>query len=315
MAANGLTFEAIAAGPERGELVLLLHGFPQTCGSWTRTVRFLGDSGRRAVAPNLRGYSAKANPQDAGAYAMSELIGDVLGMADFLRHERFHVVGHDWGGALAWAVAAAHPERVVTVTSVSTPHPMAMLESMRKSTQLLRSSYMGFFRIPRVPEVLLGAANFLQLSIGSRAGGLPASAWERDRRHLREVGLRGPLNWYRGAFRPGDRVGKVSVPALYVWGSNDLFLGRRAAELTQRHATGEYRFVELKAGHFIPDRNSTDLHRVLGEHLDAHRAQQDASASSVERTGRAAAKPRTTKAATLRKATTPRKSAAPKTES
>jgi pimeloyl-ACP methyl ester carboxylesterase len=269
--ANGLSFETLIAGPDDGETVILLHGYPQSAASWQQTMEWLDGSGFRAIAPNLRGYSPGANPRDASAYSMDLLVDDVIGIADALGVGRFHLVGHDWGGGLAWSLAGSHPERLLSLTAVSTPHSAAMLEALRTSTQSLRSIYMGFFRVPRVPEAIMQAGNFVQLGIGLRMFGLPRESWHRDRAQLQRVGMRGPLNWYRGATKR-LRPRRVSVPTLYIWGRRDPFLGRRAAELTANYVTGDYRFEELNAGHWIPDRNAGDLQRLLGDHLRRHRA-------------------------------------------
>ncbi len=270
--ANGLRFETLLAGPQNGEAVILLHGFPQSAEAWRDTVGWLARRGYRGVAPSLRGYSPGANPPNPQDYAMSELIADVLGIADALGIGRFHVVGHDWGGALAWMIAANHPDRILSLTSISTPHPLALAEALRTPGQALRSSYMGFFRIRRVPEAVLSFANFAQQGFGTRVSGLPKWAWQRDRDQLRRVGMHGPLNWYRGATRGMGRPRRVTVPTLYIWGRHDMFLGRRAAQLTEKCVIGEYTFVELNAGHWIAERNPEQLQRLLGEHLEAHRA-------------------------------------------
>ena len=271
--ANGLRFETLVAGPEDGEAVILLHGYPQSAASWQETMEWLAGRGYRAIAPNLRGYSPGANPPEASAYSMDQLVGDVIGIADALGAERFHLVGHDWGGALAWTVAGAHPQRLLSLTVLSTPHPAALLEAMRSSTQSLRSIYMGFFRIPRVPEAILNVANLAPAGLGLRLFRLPRASWQRDRRQLQRVGgMRGPLNWYRGALKSSTRRHRITVPTMYIWGRRDPFLGRRAAELTAKYVTGRYRFEELKAGHWIVDRNAADLQRLLGEHLASHRA-------------------------------------------
>jgi pimeloyl-ACP methyl ester carboxylesterase len=271
--ANGLRFETLVSGPDGGEAVMLLHGYPQSAASWRETMEWLADLGYRAIAPNLRGYSPGANPPEASAYSIDQLIADVIGIADSQRVKRFHLVGHDWGGALAWAVAGAHPARLLSVTVISTPHTAAMLEAMRTSSQSLRSIYMGFFRIPRVPEALLGFAGLRPAGLSLRLFGLPRASWQRDRAQLlRAGGLRGPLNWYRGAITRSTRVRRVSVPAMYIWGRHDPVFGRRAAELTAKYVTGPYRFEEIDAGHWIVERNAADLQRLLGEHLRSHRA-------------------------------------------
>ncbi len=265
--ANGLTFETLVAGPESGETVILLHGYPQSAGSWSDTMEWLAGRGYQSIAPNLRGYSPGANPREASEYRMTDLVADVMGIADARGVGRFHLVGHDWGGALAWSVAGDHPQRLLSLTSISAPHGAAMLEALRSSTQSLRSIYMGFFRIPRVPEAIMQFANYRQLGLSLRATGLPSASWKRDSQQLRRVGMRGPLNWYRGATK-GMRARKISVPTLYIWGRRDPFLGRKAAELTAKYVTGPYRLEELKAGHWIPDNNTAEMRRILSEHLE-----------------------------------------------
>ncbi len=294
------------AGPEDGEAVILLHGYPQSAASWRETMDWLAARGYRSIAPNLRGYSPGANPSAAADYAMSTLVADVAGIADAQGVGRFHLVGHDWGGALAWAVAETHPQRLLSLTVISTPHGAAMLEALRSSTQSLRSIYMAFFRVPRLPELVLQTANYAQMGISLRATGLPAASWRRDRQQLQRVGMRGPLNWYRGATK-GMRPRRVTVPTLYIWGRRDPFLGRKAAEATAKYVTGPYRFEELKAGHWIVDRNAADLQRLLGEHLEDFGAPREESpAPMAKRPRKGTAKP-TSKAATKPARRTPRK--------
>lgn len=296
--ANGLRFETLMAGPADGEAVILLHGYPQSGSSWSDTVNWLAEQGYRALAPSLRGYSPGANPPDAAAYAMGELASDVIGIADAEGVGRFHLVGHDWGGALAWMVATVHPDRLLSLTVLSTPHPAALRKAMGSSTQMLRSSYMGLFRIPRVPELLLQLRDFSQLGLGLRISGLPNAAWKRDRAQLRRVGgMRGPLNWYRGTPPPRGPARPVTAPTLFIWGRHDLFLGRRAAELTEQFVSGEYRFEVLDAGHWIVDRNQDELHSLLGAWLPAHRA---ASATPAASASSAAAQAGASSAATGR---------------
>lgn len=271
---NGLSFEALVAGPEGGEVVLLLHGYPQSAASWRETMEWLARRGMRSIAPNLRGYSPNANPAEASAYRMDTLVEDVIGIAAAEGVERFHLVGHDWGGALAWALAAAHPSRLLSLTVISTPHTGAFLEALRSPTQKLRSSYMSLFRVPRVPEAFLNAANLGAAGLSMRLFGMPRASWQRDRQQLRRVGgFHGPLNWYRGVLGGGgSRPQRVTVPTMYLWGKRDPVFGRRAAELTAKWVTGPYRFEEMTAGHWIIDRNSFEMRRLLAEHLDANRA-------------------------------------------
>jgi pimeloyl-ACP methyl ester carboxylesterase len=266
-----LIFDAQADGPPAGELVLLLHGFPQTSYSWRHQLPALAGAGYRAVAPDQRGYSPRARPADVEEYRAERLVGDVLGFADALGAGRFHLVGHDWGGAVAWQVAGRHPDRLRTLTVLSTPHPRAMRNSIRHGEQRERSGYMQFFRTPEAEAFLLdneGAG----LRMLFEASGLSASDAAVYLRHLQEPGaLTGGLNWYRGAdIGLVDGLGPITTPTMYVWSTADPALGREAAEATAACVAGPYRFEVLEGvGHWIAELAADDVNRLLLSHLVA----------------------------------------------
>ena len=123
------TFVADEAGPADGPLVLLLHGFPQSRHTWRDCVPALGAAGFHAVAPDQRGYTPGVRPPEVDAYGVDRLVADVLDLADVLGADRFHLVGHDWGGQVAWLTAARHPDRLLSLTVLSRPHPAAFARS------------------------------------------------------------------------------------------------------------------------------------------------------------------------------------------
>ena len=263
---DGLAFDVTDGGPPRGPAVLLLHGFPTDRSSWDRVAPRLHAAGLRTLAPDQRGYAPAARPRGVAAYRLEHLVGDVLALADAAGLERFHLVGHDWGGAIAWLAAGNHADRVASVTVLSTPHPAAFASALRTPGQLRRSWYMGAFQLPALPERLM-AAGFRRL-MGS--SGLPAEDVERYATRLaRPAALTGPINWYRAVGSSKLRAAPVTVPATLVWGSADFALGRHAAELTARHVRGPYEFVELDAGHWLPETRPEDcaqavIRRVTG---------------------------------------------------
>jgi len=270
LAVGDLVFDARADGPADGELVLLLHGFPQTSLSWRHQLGALAAAGYRAVAPDQRGYSPGARPADVGEYRVERLVGDVLGFADELGVERFHLVGHDWGGALAWQVAGRHPQRLRTVTSVSTPHPGAFRRSIRDGEQRDKSSYILFFRSPEAEPFFLdnGAAG---LRAVYNASGLAEDAVEEYVRVLTQPGaMTGALNWYRAAdLGLVEGLGPITTPTMYVWSTDDPALGREAAEATAAQVEGPYRFEVFEGvSHWIPEEAPDALNAILLEHLD-----------------------------------------------
>ena len=266
---RGLVFDALAAGPEVGEPVVLLHGFPQTSACWTRVLELLEAAGYRGVAPDQRGYSPGARPAAVRAYRMPELVADVLAIADRLGATRLHLVGHDWGGVVAWDLAGRHPERVATLTAVSTPHPRAFAAALTAGAQALRSAYVPFFRTPWLPELMLGAQRQRGLRLLLARSGLGAEWVDTYSRALAQPGaLSAALAWYRAATPWSLGTPRVRVPTLYVWGSSDQALGGTAATMTARWVGGAYRFEVLHgAGHWLPEHHAQELGRLVLEHL------------------------------------------------
>jgi pimeloyl-ACP methyl ester carboxylesterase len=267
--ARGLEFDVLAAGDPAGEPVLLLHGFPQTAACWTRLAGALAAAGFWVLAPDQRGYSPGARPAAVRDYRMPELVADALALADRAGVGRFHLVGHDWGGAVAWHLAARHPERVATLTAVSTPHPRAMAAALRASTQPLRSAYIALFRTPRLPELVLGARELAGLRLVLTRSGLGPASAEAYARALADPGaLAAALAWYRAAGPSILRVPAVAVPTCHLWGASDPALGRRATEATAGWVTAPYRLHVLDgAGHWLPEQHAAELAGPLLAHL------------------------------------------------
>lgn len=235
---NGLHFGGLVAGPADGPPVLLLHGFPESSVGWRHQLPALAAAGFRAVAPDLRGYGATDKPSRVSAYAVKELAADLAGLIDHLGG-RAAVVGHDWGGVVAWAAAAAYPERVSRLAVLNAPHPSAYRRELARSTQLLRSWYALAFQLPWLPEAALRAGNFALLRRIYRGG--PARGDARQAEVVEEYiqalaspgSLTAALNYYRAAFRGGPAVvadARMNVPTLVIWGDQDRYLVRGLSE-------------------------------------------------------------------------------------
>jgi pimeloyl-ACP methyl ester carboxylesterase len=266
-----LVFDVSDSGPADGEVVVLLHGYPENRTSWDAMTPLLTAEGFRVLAPDQRGYSPTARPRRRRDYRASELVADTLALVDASGADRVHLVGHDWGGAVAWAFAGAHPERLHTVTSLTTPHPRAMTASMIRSSQLLHSWYMLAFQLPWLPEAGFSKRGEPALRRALARTGLPEEAIERYVRPLTEPGAaRGPLNWYRAVpFSPP--VGRIAVPALYVYATNDAFLGRKAADLTGRYVDGPFQYEVLEgATHWLPECNAEQVAGLVVAHARKH---------------------------------------------
>jgi pimeloyl-ACP methyl ester carboxylesterase len=262
------TFSARAAGPTTGELVLLLHGFPETSCEWRHQLPALAAAGYRAVAPDQRGYAEGARPEDVAEYRIEKLALDAVGFADTLGVDRFHVVGHDWGGAVAWILAGNHGERLHTMTAVSTPHPTALADSIVGGEQRERSSYMLMFREEGSESRFCDDDGALLRGL-YRASGLGEDDAVEEYVRVLNVpsAMRAALNWYRANnFRAP--IGPVTVPTMYVWSTNDPALGREAAEATAACVDGPYRFEVIEeVGHWIPEAVPDTLNALLLSHL------------------------------------------------
>lgn len=261
------------AGPEDGEPVLLLHGFPQGADSWDEVVPALTAAGYRTVAPDQRGYSPAARPQGRSAYALSQVVADAVAVIDDRCGGRAHVVGHDWGAAVAWRLAARHPERVRTHTALSVPPPAVFARSLLTSRQVLASWYMGVFQLPWLPERLLaanGRGYSPVLADALRRTGQTRERAKRDARRLADpAALSAALAWYRGVLvePPVDAV-PVTVPTLFVWSDGDTALTRQSTELAHTAVTGPYRYAELRGvSHWIPEEAPGELAALLLGHF------------------------------------------------
>lgn len=266
VAVGPLVFDVRTAGAQDAPAVLLLHGFPQSAHCWRAVLPYLGHL--RVIAPDQRGYSPGARPTGVESYRVGHLVEDALGILDALGVELAHVVGHDWGAAVAWQLAARHPERVRTLTAISVPHPQAFLEALATDPdQRQRSLYMRDFAQPGYAETLLAED---AAGLRSLFGGLPDVDVEHVVRRAQEPGaLAAWLRWYAGQRREDIAdTPAVAVPTLHVWSDGDVALGRAGAEATARWVTGPYTFHELAGvSHWIPEQAPAALGLLIAKHF------------------------------------------------
>ncbi|MEO3744875.1 alpha/beta hydrolase [Plantactinospora sp. B5E13] len=250
-----LTFDLHTGGPADGGAVLLLHGFPQHGGEWDDLLPTLHAAGLRTLVLDQRGYSPQARPTEVSAYQLPELVADAVAVLDALDVPSAHVVGHDWGAAVAWRLAADHPDRVRTLTAVSVPHPAPFGAAIAQDPdQQARSTYMQLFRQAGEAERVLLADDAAALR--RMLGGLPSDRIERYVAPMREPGaLTAALNWYRAMSTEAlVGTGPVAVPTTFVWGDTDMAVGPVAARNCAGFVTGDYRFVPLTGvGHWVPE--------------------------------------------------------------
>ena len=270
-------FTAEVSGAPGAPPVLLLHGFPQTRHTWRHQVPALGAAGYRAIAPDQRGYSRGVRPDPAAnlaAYGIDPLVADVHDLAEAAGYggpTPFHLVGHDWGGQVAWVVADRYPDRVASLTVLSRPHPTAFRLAFREDAdgQQHRSRHHKSFHDPATAALLLeDGARRLRKSLADN--GVPEPACAEYLSVLADpAALEAALAWYRAAGAlTSVEVGRVAAPTLYLWGDVDATVGRAAAEWTADFVTGPFRFEVLAGvGHFVTDQAPELVTRLLLDHL------------------------------------------------
>ncbi|MDQ4055348.1 MAG: alpha/beta fold hydrolase [Actinomycetota bacterium] len=251
---EGLTFDVFDEGPVDGEVVVLLHGFPERSTSWRKVAPALHERGYRTVALDQRGYSPGARPPRRRDYRLTLLSADVEALVERIG-EPVHLVGHDWGAAVAWTVATRRPDLLRTLTAFSVPHTRAYLQSTVTSRQFLKSWYMVFFQLPAVPE-LAARSEGGPLDWFLRRSGMTRADVARFRAEMVEDGALVPaLNWYRAIpFLDRDLVGgRVTVPTTFVWSDQDGAIARAGGERTEKYVDAPYEFVVLEGiSHWIP---------------------------------------------------------------
>ncbi|HEX8838649.1 MAG TPA: alpha/beta hydrolase [Candidatus Acidoferrum sp.] len=264
---------AVVCGPKDGPIVVLLHGFPEFWYGWHRQIEPLAVARFRVVVPDQRGYNLSSKPRGVASYALNELVSDIIAIADQLGQEKIFLAGHDWGAAVAWSVALLYPERVAKLAVLNVPHPSVMRRYVyTRLAQTLRSWYIFFFQIPRVPEVLLSAFNFRvaaqALQSSSRPGTFSAEDLAQYRAAWSQPGaLTAMINWYRATMRHRisfpDRT--VRVPTRILWGERDRFLMAEMAHESLRYCANGELFTFAEASHWLQHEESERVSQRLVE--------------------------------------------------
>jgi pimeloyl-ACP methyl ester carboxylesterase len=269
---NGLSFQVRTAGPKRGELVILLHGFPENSYEWRYQIRALAAAGYRVLAPDLRGYCPGARPTAVDQYNLLTFVNDVLALADSERAFRFHLVGHDVGALVAWGTAQLSGVRLRSLTALSVPHPAAFAEALkdRGSCQSKASAWYAELMPAGAASTILNDPDSLLRKVWAS---FPADAASEYERALgTPAALDGALNTWRANFVDGEPQGAfpipVLVPTLFIWGDEDPYNCGDTEPLTRLLTWAPYRFEPLSGlGHFLPEEAPELITRLLLGHL------------------------------------------------
>jgi len=275
---NGVTLQVAQAGPEDGPLVLLLHGFPDFWYGWRHQIDFLARAGYRVWAPDQRGYNRSDKPRGIAAYSVNTLADDIAGLIDAAGREKAVIVGHDWGGGVAWWTALRYPQRVEKLVILNSPHSTVLTNQfLRNPRQLRKSWYMFAFQLPRLPEWLTLRNDAETGKNALRQSSRPGTFSEADLARYADAwqqpgAMTGMINWYRAAFRrrptpPADD--RVHVPTRIIWGARDAFLNRELATLSAEYCDdADVTFIE-EATHWVQHEEPEQVNSLIVDFLRA----------------------------------------------
>lgn len=269
---NGVKLHYVTQG--QGPLILMLHGFPEFWYSWRHQIPALAED-YKVVALDLRGYNESDKPQQKSAYVMSEFVKDIEGVIRGLGYDRCVLVGHDWGGMIGWYFAYAHPEMLERLIVLNIPHPAKFAEGLRTPQQLLRSSYVFFFQLPGLPELLLqwsdyqAIENALKGMAVNKSAITPADIEAYKDAASRRGALTAMLNYYRNAFSNLQQPdwSLLQVPTLMIWGEEDTALGKELTFGTEEYVRNfQIRYIP-KCSHWVQQEQPALVNEYIREFL------------------------------------------------
>lgn len=267
--AGAFTFTCQVAGRENDPLVIFLHGFPEASVMWRGLMDDLADAGYFCLAPDMRGYSPDACPKGVKNYTADKLSGDIINLADAVKTDRFHLIGHDWGAAIGWGLVHNHPERIISWTALSVPHNRAFARAYKTDPeQKKKSRYIGYFLLPFLPEFMIRRNDF-KIFRKLWKNSPPEEVDYYLSIFRRKASLTGALNYYRANLRKrrSPRIGDIHTPTLFIWGKHDEAIGEAAATGTEKFMKGPYTFLPVEGGHWLIQTNYTDLKPAILNHL------------------------------------------------
>lgn len=273
---NGIRLHVVQAGPKSGVPVILLHGFPEFWYGWRKQIPALVKAGCRVIIPDQRGYNLSDKPKGIKAYRIDTLVDDVIGLINALNYEKVNLVGHDWGAAVAWALAYKYPERLHKLGILNVPHPAVMRRFLQRDfEQIRRSWYIFFFQLPWLPETGMRADNWRGMERAMRASGKIHTFTNEDIEKYKEAwsqtgALTAMVNWYRAAAWYGLQIPKemrIKVPTLMMWGMKDVALSHRMARPSMDYCDEGNLILFPEATHWVQLDSADEVNHYLIDFL------------------------------------------------
>lgn len=270
---DNLIFDCRTDGDRENELVIFLHGWPETSSMWKKLMSSFSKDGFYCVAPNLRGYSKDACPEGKEYYSLDKLANDVLGIFKFFNKSKFHLVGHDWGAIIGWKLAHDNQEKILSWTAISVPHPQAFGKAMvMDEEQIKMSQYVKSFQSPSLPEKQIKKDNFKMLrKLWKNSNADEIEDYLQVFRNPKQ--LTASLNYYRSNYNLLRRaskeeiLGDINVSSLFIWGNKDLAIGSYSVNESHQYMKNDYEFLELDSGHWLIQTNYQELEKAICNHI------------------------------------------------
>lgn len=270
---NNLRFDCRTDGNKESELVILLHGFPETSYMWKKLMSNFSKNGFYCVAPNLRGYSKDACPKGKKHYSLDKLAKDVLDISKYLNKPKFHLIGHDWGAGIGWKVVHDYKDNILSWTGISVPHLQAFGKAIVvDQEQSKMSQYIKNFQLPYLPEIQIRKNDFrLFKKLWKNSDSIEIDDYLEVFRNPKQ--LTASLNYYRSNYKllkkasKNQILGHIHVPTLFIWGNKDIAIGSYSVNESHQFMKNEYEFIELDSGHWLIQTNYLDLRKAISTHL------------------------------------------------
>jgi len=269
-----LLFDCRTQGSKEDELIIFLHGFPETSYMWKKLMSSLSEKGYYCVAPNLRGFSKGACPKGKKHYRVDKLANDVLAISKFLNKSKFHLVGHDWGAAIGWKVVHDHQDAIISWTGISVPHLQAFGKAIVvDQEQSKMSQYIKNFQLPFLPEMQIRKNDFeIFKKLWKNSESNEIDDYLKVFRNPKQ--LTAALNYYRGNYKQLKKaaefqiLGDIHVPTLFIWGNKDVAIGSYSVSESHQYMKNDYEFIELDSGHWLIQTNYQELEKAITRHVE-----------------------------------------------
>jgi epoxide hydrolase 4 len=270
---NGIDLHIMEMGEKGHRIILFLHGFPEFWYGWQKQMEYFALKGFHVIVPDQRGYNLSSKPKGVLSYRITTLAEDIIQLIRATSTEKVYMVGHDWGGAVAWAVAYLHPGLLHKVIILNMPHPRVFRQTVRKDLrQMLKSWYIGFFQLSKIPEKVLAMYQYRMMQNSLLRTSLPGTFSLADLQQYRQAwqqpeALHSMINWYRAAMRYKNPFSlgfqQVEIPLLLIWGNKDKFLQPEMAQKSLRYCQNGRLHMMAEATHWLHHEKSKEINELI----------------------------------------------------